>query len=79
MHYENVSEKEPISADEGASLKIIINTQYSIEKITTLNTKTTNNNKKIVEFNFNSAKNKEFFDFKLKMSFEQETFFVKKT
>jgi hypothetical protein len=46
MHYENVSEKEPISADEGASLKIIINTQYSIEKITTLNTKTTNNNKK---------------------------------
>jgi hypothetical protein len=46
MHYENVSEKEPVSADEGASLKIIINTQYSIEKITTLNTKTTNNNKK---------------------------------
>jgi hypothetical protein len=36
MHNENVSEKEPISADEGgktgASLKIIINTQYNNEQ-----------------------------------------------
>jgi hypothetical protein len=46
---------------------------------TTLNTKTTNNKNKIHEFNFKAAKDKEFFDLKFEMSFEQETFSVTKT
>jgi hypothetical protein len=38
-----------------------------------------NNKQNIHEFNFKAAKNKEFFDFKFKVSFEQETFSVTKT
>jgi hypothetical protein len=34
---------------------------------------------KIHEFNFKAAKNQEFFDFKLKMSFKQEKLSVTKT
>jgi hypothetical protein len=58
----NVSEKEPISADEGATKRGasgLNNNQSAIH--TTLNTKTTNNKEKIHEFNFKAAKNKEFF------------------
>jgi hypothetical protein len=66
MHYENVSEKELISANDGvtkragASQKIIINTQYN-RTITTLNTKITNNKEKIQEFNLKAAKTRNFF------------------
>jgi hypothetical protein len=49
MHYENVSEKKPISTD---------NNQCVIRQ-KTLNTKATNNKENIHEFNFKSAKNKE--------------------
>jgi hypothetical protein len=57
MHYENVSEKEPISADEGGRLTLkLINGQYSTIK--TLNTKTRNIKEKVHEFNFKAAKNK---------------------
>jgi hypothetical protein len=48
-------------------------------KNATLNTETTNNKENIYEFNFEGTKNKEIFDFKFKMSFEQETFSVTKT
>jgi hypothetical protein len=64
MHHENVSEKKPISTKRGTSR---LN-----------NTKTTNNKEKIKEFNFKAAKNKEFFNFKFQMSFEQEKFSVTK-
>jgi hypothetical protein len=62
--FENVSEKEPISADvrykTGASR--LNNNQYAIYQrtVTTLNTKTTNNKEKIHEFNLKAAKNKVF-------------------
>jgi hypothetical protein len=46
---------------------------------TTLNTKTTNNKENIHKFNFKAAKNKEFFDFKFKMSFEEERISMTKT
>jgi hypothetical protein len=46
--------------------------------MTTLNTKTTNNKERITIFS-RQQKNKEFFDFKFKMSFEQEKFLVTKT
>jgi hypothetical protein len=65
MHHENVSEKKPISTKRGTSR---LN-----------NTKRTNNKEKIKEFNFKAAKNKEFFNFKFQMSFEQEKFSVTKT
>jgi hypothetical protein len=48
-------------------------------KNATLNTETMNNKENIYEFNFEGTKNKEIFDFKFKMSFEQETFSVTKT
>jgi hypothetical protein len=50
MHYENVSQKEPISADKGATKREFTknNTQYAIrQETTTLNLKTTNNKEKI--------------------------------
>jgi hypothetical protein len=56
VRYENVSEKEPISADEGATKRGasgLNNNQCAIHT-------TTNNKEKIHEFNFNAAKNKEF-------------------
>jgi hypothetical protein len=69
MPYENVSEKESTSADEGASLKII-NTQYN----NTINTKTTNNKEKMYEFNFKAAKNKEFFTSNSKCHLNKKNF-----
>jgi hypothetical protein len=61
--FENVSEKEPISADvrykTGASR--LNNNQYAIYQTVTLNTKTTNNKGKIHEFNLKAAKKNKVF------------------
>jgi hypothetical protein len=50
-----------------------------MRNITTLNTNTTNDKENIQEFHFKAAKNKSFFNFKFKMSFEQEKCSVTKT